>query len=1451
MNYMGRKVFATLFAIIVLGYGTFANPSVVMVPGYTTEIGHEAAAGRPRTCISKPKRPQKSSLYDRSETSDSIPQGEEEQPPWLELLLFDIFEAVSLPLRIAVGLLLLVGSAGLAFTRYLRQKAGLNATRAEGQEPGTPGPHQELWEKSGPLGVDKNRACIDDVNRLIEGLEGAVSAAQTPPEPNSRREPVSSEESSDGLVRDSTDISPQGLTEGSGAANGDWHDTLTESELDAQRAVNMLTSLMYKAVALKNGLSCAMAVLEANSSGLLTSEMLMSAYDNANESTLYCDNGRAALSKDDCWREIDLDSVNFNTSHASECGMMVGEADFESVKSDPSDNELDDEVQLRDTSNTAQGKADARRKTEVYQRLEQSLDETPTALPGVAVLEQLRVDPDSHNTVELDQNALKELLAYISSTEDKVKNVEEQYNQLMDKQLHSLEDEGSVLSNDSQSQMAQAMEQIANLLGDRDRKSDRKSSYSIEKAIGDLKLPMLEEAEHGQMYAWETWVKATKLKLMQKASGLVELLDSDTYQGIEDSEYQQKIEHSKQLTAAFLQCFEEGTRVWDIATTVVQTEGERVDLMVKAIDAEVGRGELFRAFKYATEFFEDHWLRHVEPWGRGMAQTLSHLLLLRTRLHKENLTIDQLIVLRVAALLPDRFSWLQREIFRTDNMTVDMLLDALKPHVRAGVLASSQAHKESAVGAGAGEDSSHKLRKKDSKALAAIQQQNKDLAREIERLKAAKPLRPDGHNKGKGNRGGKGADKGSISCAHPKCSGAHHLKECPKMKSLDDAEFKRQYKSILDDFFKKKKEERESRHRQVGAAAVETELVSVPFSGTLDELFDRIELGQAQSDAVNGTQDHACAASELKRDMLTSTCSELVYSLCSVMAQCRHPECCGTHEISKCPKMAKLNTPGCELAECRQQHEKILWSLITQCAHPECSGAHPRPIQPRVDRSTVAKELLEHSRGDQGVTTGNSTEVTGDRLNDLFESIDLGDSGHTGEGYWSEPEASGLLRTHFEYACAGADASPPIGSKPKGKGINKRKYKKVRKCIKWHQVAYVTDEHNDTVQLEADYSLTPAENITAPIVTGYAKGTGGNASDFLLNADGTSACFSADNQPRFDEVVWFRRGYSFWWPAAVVSKGDNDVGLSCFGDGALMIEKYDAVLSWAEGLKRKLDSSNLIEFKAGLKDAVTTAKEWKHTYENAAEALALELEETEYQGVAFASAELNVGPDMEHLGDQNETDSHDCVETGDSLSSLSDMDWSAVETAGQEGSDTLLDLFEGINWDELEGAGAIEAAQGPMLWNLRDYGLGAQEVLSNVSSMGCEYSCSQPIDIEADQHGADISASCGGSMLMGMPIDDSGLESLGLAATELSSLSRQPSMGNADDSDDSGAAAESGDDEAVAQSPIENVFRLEEEEIEASSCDTDQGQVNRSDRGLWSHIACKRLGVLICMIPRC
>ena len=124
--------------------------------------------------------------------------------------------------------------------------------------------------------------------------------------------------------------------------------------------------------------------------------------------------------------------------------------------------------------------------------------------------------------------------------------------------------------------------------------------------------------------------------------------------------------------------------------------------------------------------------------------------------------MDQLMVLRVAALLPERFSWLQREIFKShEDMTVVKLQEALKPHVKAGVLADSQAYKHKAVGAGATDSGNTR---KESKALAAVTRQNREMAKEIEQLKNARPERPSGGkslgSKGKRNSSGSKCGKG-------------------------------------------------------------------------------------------------------------------------------------------------------------------------------------------------------------------------------------------------------------------------------------------------------------------------------------------------------------------------------------------------------------------------------------------------------------------------------------------------------------------------------------------------------------------------------------------------------------------------------------------------------------------------------------------------------------------
>ena len=118
------------------------------------------------------------------------------------------------------------------------------------------------------------------------------------------------------------------------------------------------------------------------------------------------------------------------------------------------------------------------------------------------------------------------------------------------------------------------------------------------------------------------------------------------------------------------------------------------------------------------------------------------------------------------------------------------LQEALKPHVKAGVLAGSQAYKHKAVGAGATDSGNTR---KESKALVVVTRQNREMAKEIDQLKNARPERPSGGkgkgSKGKrnssGSKGGKGNSNFTVTCAHPQCKGEHFLKECPKMQGLD------------------------------------------------------------------------------------------------------------------------------------------------------------------------------------------------------------------------------------------------------------------------------------------------------------------------------------------------------------------------------------------------------------------------------------------------------------------------------------------------------------------------------------------------------------------------------------------------------------------------------------------------------------------------------------------
>ena len=513
--------------------------------------------------------------------------------------------------------------------------------------------------------------------------------------------------------------------------------------------------------------------------------------------------GESNLGNIDCWAAIDtanMKSLDGSLRQMLDTALMMAEVDDGASSSNGSQGG-DNEQSIPDFHDALleeDGTLNPGRPTDVY------VPSMDPASPGV--IDQLReASADgslANGVVEIDAAAVKEILGKLRAGEAHVMDLESRYQQLLDEQ-DVMEEVRSMASNESESQVAAALAKVALVLENSQKSSGVKNGYVLTKSIGELKLDALTEAEHGQMHAWEAWLKATKLKLKQKASGLVELLDTASYT-------EESAGHSQQLTAAFLRCFEEGTRVWDIAQTAIQEHGERADLVIAAVESEVGRGEMFRAFRYTVEFFEDHWLRHDDPWGKGLAVTLSHLMLLCTRLNKEKLSVDQLMVLRVAALLPERFSWLQREIFKShEDMTVVKLQEALKPHVKAGVLADSQAYKHKAVGAGATDSGNTR---KESKALAAVTRQNREMAKEIEQLKNARPERPSGgkgkgskgkrnNSGGKGGKGGKGNSNFTVTCAHPQCKGEHFLKECPKMQGLASEEFRRQYKQYINAFF--------------------------------------------------------------------------------------------------------------------------------------------------------------------------------------------------------------------------------------------------------------------------------------------------------------------------------------------------------------------------------------------------------------------------------------------------------------------------------------------------------------------------------------------------------------------------------------------------------------------------------------------------------------------------
>ena len=188
--------------------------------------------------------------------------------------------------------------------------------------------------------------------------------------------------------------------------------------------------------------------------------------------------------------------------------------------------------------------------------------------------------------------------------------------------------------------------------------------------------------------------------------------------------------------------------------------------------------------------------------------------------------------------------------------------------------------------------------RKESKALAAVTRQNRKMAREIEQLKNARPEKPSGgkgkgskgkrnSSGGKGCKGGKGNSNFTVTCAHPQCKGEHFLKECPKMQGLASEEFRRQCKQYINPFFEPGRTEKgfgkavvelsayaempalvddnevdikaetdewfaldelevtNAEDNVPGTVVVEPECVSVPWSGTVEALFEQMDLTDA------------------------------------------------------------------------------------------------------------------------------------------------------------------------------------------------------------------------------------------------------------------------------------------------------------------------------------------------------------------------------------------------------------------------------------------------------------------------------------------------------------------------------------------------------------------------------------------------------------------------------
>lgn len=192
-------------------------------------------------------------------------------------------------------------------------------------------------------------------------------------------------------------------------------------------------------------------------------------------------------------------------------------------------------------------------------------------------------------------------------------------------------------------------------------------------------------------------------------------------------------------------------------------------------------------------------------------------------------------------------------------MTVDQLVEALQPHVRAGVLARASTH-EYAIGAAAESGTDPILgetrpSRSNQKAIAAMLKQHENLTREFEALKKASPrLQTRGKIKSKGKgKGGTTTGNRKITCAYPSCGKAHTIDDGPQMKKkrtqLDDNAYKELRKKYINQYFESLKAARAERGTANAVAEVTNTSIEEHttrrghggvFNGNVDDLFERI-----------------------------------------------------------------------------------------------------------------------------------------------------------------------------------------------------------------------------------------------------------------------------------------------------------------------------------------------------------------------------------------------------------------------------------------------------------------------------------------------------------------------------------------------------------------------------------------------------------------------------------